>query len=307
MHYSIDGDPFITAATVELSPNEYVTSLPSVSCGSIIRYYFSAEEQEFGRYETPSPDKAHQAIAAESSESVLQDNFESDQGWTTFSTAFMGEWERGVPAGDGSNGDPPSDFDGSGSCFLTGNTGGDSGVDGGVVQLFSPVMDLSSGIYKISYARWYYNDNATIQMTVSMSNNGGATYYPVEAVGPHDEAAGGWFVHELWVDDYVTPTANMKLRFNVYNDGHAQTVEAAVDAVTVTRYDCPQFLCGDADGSWTLSISDAVFLINHIFKGGPAPVPPDAGNADCTGGVNVSDAVYIVSHVFRGGPPPCCP
>lgn len=32
------------------------------------------------------------------------------------------------------------------------------------------------------------------------------------------------------------------------------------------------YLCGDASGNDAVNISDAVYLINYIFKGGPAPV-----------------------------------
>ncbi len=69
------------------------------------------------------------------------------------------------------------------------------------------------------------------------------------------------------------------------------------------------YLCGDADGSGIITISDAVYLIGYIFGGGPAPNPLAAGDADCTGIVTISDAVYLISYIFGGGPAPCatCP
>ncbi len=70
-----------------------------------------------------------------------------------------------------------------------------------------------------------------------------------------------------------------------------------------------QYVCGDADGSGAISISDAVYLINYIFAGGPAPNPLLAGDADCNGLVTISDAVYLINYIFAGGPAPCasCP
>ncbi len=65
------------------------------------------------------------------------------------------------------------------------------------------------------------------------------------------------------------------------------------------------FVCGDADGSEIISISDAVFLIAYIFNGGPAPNPLDAGDVDCNSVVNISDAVALISYIFAGGPAPC--
>ncbi len=69
------------------------------------------------------------------------------------------------------------------------------------------------------------------------------------------------------------------------------------------------YFCGDADGSSIITISDAVYLINYIFAGGPAPDPVVAGDADCNGIVTVSDAVYLITYIFGGGPVPCagCP
>jgi len=63
---------------------------------------------------------------------------------------------------------------------------------------------------------------------------------------------------------------------------------------------------GDANGDGQINVADAVFLINHIFKGGPAPDPPIAGDANCDGNPNVGDAVYIINYVFNGGPEPGC-
>jgi len=67
------------------------------------------------------------------------------------------------------------------------------------------------------------------------------------------------------------------------------------------------YVCGDADGDATVNISDAVFLINYIFKSGPAADPAEAGDANGDGAVNVADAVYLIEYIFKGGPLPVCP
>lgn len=66
-------------------------------------------------------------------------------------------------------------------------------------------------------------------------------------------------------------------------------------------------ICGNANGDGNINVGDAVFIVQYVFGGGPAPAPVQAGDANCDGKVNVGDAVYIVNYVFRGGPPPCCP
>ncbi len=71
----------------------------------------------------------------------------------------------------------------------------------------------------------------------------------------------------------------------------------------------PLYTCGDADGSSSVSVADAVYIITYIFGGGPAPDPLAAGDADCSGNISVADAVYVINYIFGGGPAPCasCP
>ena len=64
-------------------------------------------------------------------------------------------------------------------------------------------------------------------------------------------------------------------------------------------------MCGDADLSGIVTISDAVFLINYIFAGGTEPLEASAADADCNGIVTISDAVYLINYIFAGGPSPC--
>jgi hypothetical protein len=70
--------------------------------------------------------------------------------------------------------------------------------------------------------------------------------------------------------------------------------------------DACQFVCGDANGDGEPNVGDAVFMINYVFNGGPAPDPSEAGDANCDGDSNVGDAVYLINYVFNGGPEPCC-
>ena len=74
---------------------------------------------------------------------------------------------------------------------------------------------------------------------------------------------------------------------------------------TATNY----FICGDTDGSNSITISDAVLIISYIFSGGMPPNPLLAGDVDCSGNVTISDAVYLISYIFAGGPEACaaCP
>jgi hypothetical protein len=68
--------------------------------------------------------------------------------------------------------------------------------------------------------------------------------------------------------------------------------------------------CGDANSDGAVNVGDAVFLINFVFKSGPAPTPLCVGEANGDDQTNVGDAVYMINFVFKGGPAPvegCCP
>ncbi len=65
--------------------------------------------------------------------------------------------------------------------------------------------------------------------------------------------------------------------------------------------------CGDASGDGELNLGDAVFLLNYVFRSGPAPLSSVAADANGDGSVNIADGIYIINFVFKGGPSPSCP
>jgi hypothetical protein len=93
------------------------------------------------------------------------------------------------------------------------------------------------------------------------------------------------------------------------DSGNVYVAGASYDSVTNHDYATIkyiQFLRGDANGDKKVSVSDVVYLINYLFKGGPAPLPaPIVGDSNCDGKVTVSDVVYLINYLFKGGPPPC--
>ena len=64
---------------------------------------------------------------------------------------------------------------------------------------------------------------------------------------------------------------------------------------------------GDADGDGTHLILDVTYLINYLYKNGPAPVPYAlcSGDADCDCNVLILDVTYLINYLYKNGPPPC--
>ena len=101
-----------------------------------------------------------------------------------------------------------------------------------------------------------------------------------------------------------TPTFNATYFFTFMAVDSDAPFKADTLSVSITIID-PPYLCGDADNNDLISISDAVYLINYIFSGGPAPTPVESGDVDCNGIVTISDAVYLINYIFAGGAAPC--
>jgi hypothetical protein len=66
------------------------------------------------------------------------------------------------------------------------------------------------------------------------------------------------------------------------------------------------YLSGDVNYDGKLNVSDAIYLVNYLFKGGPKPHPMEAGDADRDGKVSVSDVIYLINYLFKGGSRPAC-
>jgi hypothetical protein len=65
---------------------------------------------------------------------------------------------------------------------------------------------------------------------------------------------------------------------------------------------------GDVNQSGTITSADIIYLVNYVFKGGPAPLPtPTEGDVNCSGTITSADIIFLVNYVFKGGAPPICP
>lgn len=66
------------------------------------------------------------------------------------------------------------------------------------------------------------------------------------------------------------------------------------------------FVCGDANGSGDVSLSDIVYLIAFLYKLGPEPDPLYCADTNGSGDVSISDIVYLIAYLYKLGPPPIC-
>lgn len=62
---------------------------------------------------------------------------------------------------------------------------------------------------------------------------------------------------------------------------------------------------GDLTGDGQVDVGDVIFLVNYLYRSGPAPNPPDIGDVNCDGTTDLGDVVYLVNYLYQNGPPPC--
>ncbi|MGB2769530.1 MAG: choice-of-anchor J domain-containing protein, partial [Candidatus Zixiibacteriota bacterium] len=312
--YIDDGSGWTETAMTEVVPNVYEAVFPAAECGTQISYYFEAQttlgQSQF--WPTGAPGEVFQTVAAEGVEVAFADDFQTHLGWTVENDPYLtdGAWTRGVPAGGGERGDPPTDFDGSGSCYLTDNVYGNSDVDDGMTWLISPAFDLSDDANAgVHYALWYTNnygnDPNNDLFKVYVSSNNGTNWTLVETIGP--VTAEGWNEHTFMIGDFVTLTNQVKVRFEASDLNEGSVVEAGIDDFTVSVYACSYVVSGDANGDGEVGLSDVVYFINYLYKGGPAPEcdpVTDCGDPNVDEVVDVADVLYLVNYLYRGGPSP---
>lgn len=303
LYYRYSGGSFSTAPLTPQGGEFYTATLPAADCEDAPEFYVTATGDEGTTIANPAdaPATTYHAMVGEMTV-IMSDNFQTPLGWLVQSSTSPaltdGAWTRGVPV-NCDRGDPPTDFDGSGMCYLTDNSSENScnsDVDGGYTWLISPTLDLSTGDAVVYYALWYTNDFGADPdndiFNVHVSSNDGSTWVLAQSFGPASNS--GWTEQSFRVGDYVTPTATVKVRFEASDLGSGSVVEAAVDAFAVKQAECidPSDCFGDLNGDGAIDLSDLAHLLAHY--GITSGASPEDGDLDLDGDVDLSDLAGLL-------------
>jgi len=63
---------------------------------------------------------------------------------------------------------------------------------------------------------------------------------------------------------------------------------------------------GDVNRNCLINALDITYLINYLYKHGPAPAPLLLGDTKCDGLVNILDITYLINYLYKGGHAPTC-
>jgi hypothetical protein len=295
--YRVDGGGWMAVSLDGDGSGGYVGVFPAVPCGATIDWYIEVMVDEVGEVTSPgnAPSDHWAAVAYTDVIVAFEDDFQTDQGWDVYEGAGTGNWDRATPANGGARCDNPTDYDGSGMCYVTGN-GNDEDVDDGTTILTSPVMDASDG-GTLNYARWYSNgadcsgaDPQNDIFEVEFSVDAGESWANLETVGPSGgEVSGGWYEKAFNLDDVAgfIPTAEFRIRFVCGDLNSGSVIEAAVDAVSITKPDCGDPCPGDLDGSGDVGADDLLQVIGAWGTPG--------GDANGDGTTDANDILLLIS------------
>jgi len=117
-----------------------------------------------------------------------------------------------------------------------GGSAGSADVDGGRTTLTTPTFDLTNVVEaRVTYWRWYTNN---------LGNNPNEDYWVVQ-ISPDDgvnwvdlerttASQNSWVEQSFLVEDYITPTSQVVLKFIAEDEINGSLVEAAVDDFEIT-------------------------------------------------------------------------
>ncbi len=102
----------------------------------------------------------------------------------------------------------------------------------------------------------------------------------------------------------LNPGDSVKLDFALVST--RTSLDSLKASVRKAKVMVAKYITGDANGDRVVNVTDVIYLINYLFKGGSAPIPVSAGDVNCDSFVNVTDVVYLINYLFKGGPKPAC-
>jgi hypothetical protein len=241
--YQVDGGAVQELAlTATGNPDEFGATIPAQDQHSEIAYHLEAADLGGLSRLDPVffPLSVHSFDVA-----AVYDDLEGDtSGWSTVDNATTGEWEVADPIATGACPDDDATADPGVLAWITGQCSGPNcstcslgcnDIDGGTVELFSPVWDVSAfDEVTLKYERFYNNntgaDPNNDTFIVEVSNDGGSTWTEIENTMA---STANWTTVTVDVDAMFGTPGQVQLHFVASDLNAGSIVEAGVDDVRI--------------------------------------------------------------------------
>ncbi|MCJ7508134.1 MAG: dockerin type I domain-containing protein [candidate division Zixibacteria bacterium] len=232
-------------------------------------------------------------------DTVFADDMEgSDNGWTHGYFESTDDWQHGQPTG-GSLTDPDSAHSG---VKIWGNNLSGNYPDMVYNYLESPVINcLNMEKTRLWFYRWLAVEKAEWD-TAAIYVNGNRVWMNDH---DYDNLDYKWQFQDIDISAYADSNLSVQVRFELNSDEGLHLGGWNIDDFTIVGIH-GDYIVGDANNDEKLTVSDVIYLINYLFKGGVEPSPWRAGDTSCDGKVNVSDVIYLINYLVKFGPAPGC-
>ncbi len=193
-------------------------------------------------------------------------------------------------------------------------------------SLITPPFDVPPGS-ALSFWHTFELEEGFDGAWLEISGDGGTTWKDLGpeifeggyngSISTTSGAAAGWTGGEIREMTKVSVSLDRNVgparlvRFRIFTDDSVGTPGWYVDDVSVCTFSSatpsPRFARGNCNADALINLSDAIFLLNHLFLGASTPVCDGACDADRSGALNITDAVFLLDYLFKGGrplPPP---
>lgn len=275
MFVSVDGGSFVTQDMVDNGDLTFDGTFGPMECGSNVEYYFEIVDEEDTLVRIPS-NSNFSTVALDDLTIAMEDDFETNQGWFAFTTGASGGFVRTIPVGHGL-GDPDSDADGSGRCYVTSNNQGVD-VDNGSVFLTSPLIDLTNIDEPVLRVSTWMTGTGPDSMEIEFTSNAGASFVTAATITSTD---GQWEELSFNIADFVDLTVAFQMRVKVTDAGADTTVEGGIDGFKISSEICDSAGCpADINNDGVLDFFDVSGFISAFNAGEPDGDFNEDGNFD---------------------------
>jgi hypothetical protein len=163
--------------------------------------------------------------------------------------------------------------------------------------LVSPPIVLAD-FARLSFWTWHYIESGWDYAFCEINKGDGW-----RELGMLTGQSGGWVQKTYDLSDYAGDVVQIRFSF-LSDDDDFQFEGWYIDDIEVTPRKS-EFICGDCNGDGVVELSDVVYLISYLYRGGPAPIPYPSGNLNGDSIINLGDLVYLINYLYKSGPPPC--